>query len=216
MGRVGSVALLALLVGACAPTAQERVHDFNEDGAHLFARGEYDHALEEFQAALMLQPSNPQVLFNLAQCHDRLGHTRQAEQTYREVLQTEPNFVECRHALTTLLLNSGRHVEAQQMVQDWLSRSPKLAAAYAEDGFLYKQDGDPIKALKRYQQALDLDPRNERALVEMAVIYEELNYPDRALVLYQTALDYNPRQPEVVKRINLLTARGVGRPHPES
>ncbi len=193
-----------------------RVHEFNEDGAHLFQRGEYDHAREEFQAALMLEPDNPKVLFNLGQCHDRLGQTRQAEQAYRESLQHDPNYPESRHALTVLLVNGGRLLEAQQMAQDWLRGAPKLAAAYAEDGWLYKQDGDPIKALKRYQQALDLDPRNERALIEMAVIYEELNYPDRALLLYQTALDYNPRQLELVKRINLLNARGVGRPHPES
>jgi tetratricopeptide (TPR) repeat protein len=102
------------------------------------------------------------------------------------------------------------------MVQDWLRREPKRSDAYAEDGWLYKQDGDPIKALKRYQQAIDLDAHNTRALIEMGQIYEERGYPDRALLLYETVLDYNPGQPNVVRRVNLLRARGVGRPRPDS
>jgi len=48
------------------------------------------------------------------------------------------------------------------------------------------------------------------------MLYEERGYPDRALLLYETVLDYDPGQPEVVRRINTLRARGVGRPHPDS
>jgi tetratricopeptide (TPR) repeat protein len=216
MRWVGSVAVLALFVSACAPTIQERVREFNEDGARLFEKGEYDHAREEFQAALMLQPNNPDLLFNLGQCSERLGQPARAEQEYQECLRNDGNHVKGRHALTVLLVNSGRLVEAQRMVQGWLSHEPKLSAAYAEDGWLYKQDGDPIKALKRYQQAIDFDARNTRALVEMGMIYEERGYPDRALLLYETVLDYDPGQPEVVRRINTLRARGVRRPHPDS
>lgn len=216
MGRVGSVAVLALLVSACAPPVRERVQELNRDGVHLFNDGEYDHAREEFQAALLLEPINPTLLFNLGQCYDNLGQASQAEQIYRECLQSEPNNTECRHALTTLLVNGGRLREAQTMVREWLRNQPKLSAAFAEDGWLYKLDGDPLKALKRYQQAIDLDAHNVPALIEMASIYEELNYPSRALLLYQTALDYNPHQPDIVNRVKLLRSQGVKLPHPES
>jgi tetratricopeptide (TPR) repeat protein len=216
MGRVGSVAVLALLVSACAVPVRERVQELNRDGVQLFDKGEYDHAREEFQAALHLQPLNATLLYNLGQCYDRLGQTSQAEQIYHECLQSDPNYADCRHALTAMLVNNGRVAEARSMVRDWLRNAPNLAAAYAEDGWLYQLDGDPIAALKRYQQAIDRDPRDVHALIEMASIYEELNYPSRALLLYQIALDYNPQQPDIVKRVNLLKARGVKLPHPES
>lgn len=216
MGRVGSVAVLALLVSACAVPVRERIEELNRDGVKLFDKGEYDHAREEFQAALHLQPLNAALLYNLGQCYDHLGQTGQAEQIYHECLQSDPNHADCRHALTALLVNNNRFREAQSMVRDWLRDAPKLAAAYAEDGWLYQLNRDPISALKRYQQAIDLDPQNIHALIEMASIYEELNYPSRALLLYQTALDYNPKQPDIVKRVNLLRARGVKLPHPES
>jgi tetratricopeptide (TPR) repeat protein len=216
MGRVGCAAVLALFVAACAPTAQERVHEFNEAGARLFQNGEYDHARAEFEAALMLQPNDAALLYNIGQCYERLGQTRQAEQVYRESLQQDANRADCRHALTALMVNGGRFAEARAMVQDWLDSAPKCSAAYVEDGWLYHKDGDPIKALKRYQQAIEFDPYHNRALVEMGAIYEELNYPERALLLYQTALDHNERDAALVQRVKLLRSRGTGHPHPDS
>lgn len=216
MARVGSVALVALLVSACAPTIQERVQQYNDAGVRLFHDGEYDHAREEFQAALGLLPNNAALLYNLGQCCDQLGQTDRAEQFYRACLKQDVDQADCRHALDVLLVNRGRIAEAQEMVQDWLTGNPKLAAAYAEDGWLYRQEGDPIKAIKRYQQAISLDAHNSRALVEMGQTYEELGHPDRSLLLYQTALNYNPHQPELVKRVNRLRTRGVGPPRPES
>lgn len=217
MGRVGSVAALALLVSACAPTTQERVNVYNDLGVQHFQKGEFDRARDDFQVALKLLPNNFALLYNLGQCYDHLGQSEQAEQIYRLCLQEKPNDADCRHALNVLLVQRGRIVDAQRMVQDWLAREPKLAAAYAEDGWLYQREGDPIKAIKRYQQAIYYDPHNMLALVEMGRIYEEqLNIPSRALKLYQTALDYDPHQPELVKSVNRLRTQDVGFPHPES
>jgi tetratricopeptide (TPR) repeat protein len=217
MGRVGSIAVLALLVAACAPTTQERVQEYNDLGLQRFQQGEYDRARQDFQAALALLPNNAALLYNIGQCCDHLGQTAQAESIYRQCLQLEPNRAECRHALNVLLVQRGRIVEAQRMVQDWLTREPKLSAAYAEDGWLYEQEHDPYRAITRYQQAVFYDPHNTLALVGMARMYEEeLNLPSNALKIYQTALDYDPHQPELIKRVSRLRARGVGPPHPES
>lgn len=217
MGRVGSVSVLALLVSACAPTIAERVHQINDFGVEHFQKGEYDRARADFQAALTLLPNNFTLLYNLGQCYDRLGQVDQAEQIYRRCLQQDANHADCRHALAVLLVQHGRLGEAQDMVQDWLTRQPTLSAAYAEDGWLYQQEGDPIKAIKRYQEAVNYDPHNTRALIAIGRIYEEeLNLPSRALKLYLTALDYDPYQPDLVKRVNRLRSRGVGPPHPES
>jgi tetratricopeptide (TPR) repeat protein len=216
MRRGSWVAGLALCVVACAPTVQERVHEYNEDGVHLFDHRDYAHAAEEFKAALALSPADPGLLFNLGQCYDHLGQTERAEQLYQACLREEPDHAECRHALTVLLVGAGRGPDAVRLVEDWLLHQPGLAAPYAEHGWLYRQVGDPIRALKRYQQALDLDPNNPRALTEMGLLYEEMHYPERALLLYEHALEVNPRQPDLVKRVKLLREKGTGHPHPES
>ena len=101
------------------------------------------------------------------------------------------------------------------MVEDWLRRSPNVAAAYAEDGWLYAQGREPNKAIMRFQQALDKDPNDVRALTEMGRVYEDLHYQDRALVLYQRALLVGSYQPEIEERIRVLKKAGIGPPRPD-
>jgi tetratricopeptide (TPR) repeat protein len=114
-----------------------------------------------------------------------------------------------------LLVHQGRRDEAVRMVEAWLEGSPRVAAAFAEDGWLYAQANDPIRALKRYQQALDLDPHDNRALIEMGRLYEQMHYADRALVLYERALQASPHQPDVIQRVSELRSAGIGPPRPD-
>jgi tetratricopeptide (TPR) repeat protein len=101
------------------------------------------------------------------------------------------------------------------MVQSWLASQPKLAAAYAEDGWLWAQSGDLPRAQARLQQALDLDPHDPRALHELAQLYETMNRPDRATVLYERILERNPQNFAAARRLDELRARGIGRPIPD-
>ena len=213
--RPGWAAGVLVLLAGCVPNEREqRVRAYNEDGVHLFGQGDYVHARDTFQGALALTPEDANLHFNLGQCYDRLGRAELAEQSYRACLQRAPNHPECRHALCVLLVRRGRRDEAVRLVEDWLKTQPRLAAAYAEDAWLWHQAGDLPQAQSRLQQALDLDPHDPRALTEMGLVYEALGYPDRALVAYERCLDVRPNQPELVRRVNELRARGVGPPRP--
>lgn len=205
----------ALVLAGCVTTTEERVHDYNEDGVYLYQKGDYAGARDSFQAALKLQPEDPNVLYNVGECYDRLGDATRAEKFYNECLQRVPNHVACRHSLDLLLVRQNRQPEARKMVDDWLTREPKLAAAYAEDGWLWQQIGDLPRAQARLHQALELEPHDERTLTELAALYEIMQRPDRALVLYERILERDPNRVEIVKRVNLLMAQGAGRPHPE-
>jgi Tfp pilus assembly protein PilF len=100
-------------------------------------------------------------------------------------------------------------------VDDWLAREQKLAAPYAEDGWLRARSGDLVNARGRFQQALERDPNNTFALTELARLYETLHRPDRAVVLYEHSLTVNPHQPDVFQRLSLLRSQNAGRPHPD-
>ncbi len=206
---------LALFAGACADTAQERVRDYNEDGVYLYQRGEFARAGESFRAALELTPEDAGLLYNLAQCHDRLGDAAKAEQLYQECLKRDPDHAACRHSLTLLLARTGRRDEAARSVGEWLAKEPKRSAPYAADGWLLHQAGDLPRAQARLQQALDIDPHDVQALNELALIYEEMQRPERALVLYERALAQDARQPDVAKRVSRLRSQGVGPPRPD-
>jgi len=191
---------------------QERFQQFTSDGIHLFQRGDYVGARDNFEVSLTLEPKDANLLYNLGQCHDRLGQPERAESYYQQCLQFAPNHADCRHALAVLLYRGGRGRDADTMIQAWLVSDPKLGAAYAEDGWRLRQCGELNQAIGRFQQALHHDPHNLRALLELGQIYEEHQRPEFALVMYTRALELSPRQPELVERINLLRSRGVRHP----
>jgi len=207
--------LLVVYVAGCNTAADQRLRDYTNDGVYLFQHGDYRAARESFQAAIALQPDDPNLHYNLGECYARQGGTAQAEKCYTECLARVPNHTACRFAMAELLVHEGRQADAARMVEGWLTSEPKRADAYALDGWLWHQKGDLPRAQGRLQQALEIDPHNERALTELGLIYESMQRPDRAVVLYERVLARNPKQPEVTKRINLLLAKGAGRPQPE-
>jgi Tfp pilus assembly protein PilF len=206
--------LFATLTG-CQTASQDRVRLFNEDGVYLFEHGQYGSARESFEAALQLQPKDPALLYNVGQCYDRQNNPAKAEQVYQQCLQEDPNHAPCRHALALLMLRTGRRTDADQMIEDWLTREPKRADAYVEDGWRLRQDGELTQAQARLQQALDLEPNNVRALTEMALLFEVMELPERAAALYARVLNEDPRQQAVLERLNLLRAKKVGKPLPD-
>jgi tetratricopeptide (TPR) repeat protein len=206
---------LSFALGGCESASQERLRDYNNDGVYLFQRGDYGAARESFQAALTLKPDDPGLLYNVAECYDRLGDTARAERFYSQCLLQDPNHADCRHALASMLMRMGRRDDAAHLIEGWLAREPRLAAAYAEDGWLWHQAGDLPRAQARLQQALELDPHDRRALVELALVYEAMQRPDRAAALYERVLERDPHQAEIAKRLNGLHTQGAGQPRPD-
>jgi tetratricopeptide (TPR) repeat protein len=211
----GAVVLPLIWLAGCAPTAQERLRDYNDDGLSLFRHGSYDQAAQSFEAALALQPGDAQLLYNAGQCYDRTGNAAKAEQYYNACLQKSPNHAGCHTGLAALMLRQGRRDEAVGLIEGWLTSQPRLAAAYAADGCLLHELGDLPSAKLRLEQALELDPHDTRALVELGLVYEALQRPERSLVLYERALAEDPQQDDIAARLHRLEAQGVKRPLPE-
>ncbi len=206
---------LALLGFGCAETLPERVREYNEDGVLLFRQGDYPHARETFQAALTLKPSDPNLLYNLGQCYDRMGQFDRSEKAYNDCLALSPNHAECRHALDVSLVRQHKGAEAKQMIEDWVARQPANSSAYVERGWFYSQLGNLDMAQSSYQTAVMLNPDDVRANVALAELLETINRADRSVSLYEHALEVQPNQPEVRQRLTALLASGVGRPKPD-
>ncbi len=87
--------LAALLLAAAPADAPEKV--FLAEGQKLFGQGRFLEAVEKFEAAFALKP-HPGLHYNLARCHEELGHTGKALKSYREYLRYMPK-VEDRPAV---------------------------------------------------------------------------------------------------------------------
>jgi tetratricopeptide (TPR) repeat protein len=207
--------MLVVLVGSCAPTAQDRGRELTRDGLDLYRRGAFADARDTFRAALAVHPDDPDLLFHLARCTDRMGLAADAERQYRDCLQRDLDHADARHALAVLLVRRGRRDEAVKMAEEWLRERPELAGPYALDGHLCAEKGDLIRARARFQQALDRDPLDARAMVELGRVYERADRADRALWLYERSLAVNADQPEVRRWAEALRKKGTPPPQPD-
>lgn len=62
-----------------------------EEGQSRFQAAEYEKALISFQRAMVLQPA-PELHYNIALCHSRLGDDRQAIESFEQYIdQTDPD-----------------------------------------------------------------------------------------------------------------------------
>lgn len=207
---------LALTLASCATVDEDRWRQINEDGVLLFSKGQYAQALDSFDYALTLRADDPVLLFNMAQCYDRLGNAKNAEQYYAACLQRDPKHADARLSLIMLKYRTGRAPEANAMIQEWLKQQPDSADPYVADAWRYRQEKNLPLAQARLQEALSKDLHNRRALTELAILEEMRGMPDRAYVEYERILEREPNQIEIRERLEVLKTKGVKRPLPSN
>ena len=208
------LAVWAFWAAGCVSPTQDKVQLFNDDGVTMFGRGDFASARESFAIALELSPHDPDLMYNLGQCYDRLGDFASAERYYAQCLQARAGHAEARYSLGMLYYKMGRHAEYQHLVEEWLRERPKDPEPYVLDGWRLRQEAAYPQAQGRLQQALGLDANNNHALIEMGVLYETLSMPERSLALYERALSQHPNQPEIQQRVLILRSQKIGAPLP--
>jgi len=205
---------MTFVLAGCASTGDERWRMFNEDGVDQFAKGNYSNALDSFDYAMTLRPQDPVLIYNSAQCYDRLGDTKKAEQLYAYCVQLDAKHGDARLALIGIKYRTNRAAEANQTIEEWLKQTPPNADAFVADAWRLRQERNYPMAQGRLQQALALEANNRRALTELAILNEIQGMPDRALVLYERILAQDKNQPAIAEQIEVLRVKGTKRAMP--
>ena len=87
LGLVSGLALAAIAASPVEDKVLAKQHF--EAGARHFDLAEYEKALEDFKEAYRLRP-DATFLYNIAQCHRKLGHVDEALTFYRNYLRRAP------------------------------------------------------------------------------------------------------------------------------
>src|SRR5690606_25199600 len=81
-----------------------------------YTLGEADAALEAYQKALDLRPSDPTVSANYGGLLFQLGMIEEAEKVYRAALKQSPDSRELSYNLGLLLLQNGQQPSAKELI----------------------------------------------------------------------------------------------------
>jgi tetratricopeptide (TPR) repeat protein len=209
LGGWCALALLMACLG-CRMVSQGR----NVDGVRYFQQGQYPVALQRFDAALTIDPQNPDTYYNKAAVYHRMGLANrdqnallQAESLYNQCLNIRPDHVDCHRGLAVLLCDTGRTDKAFTLLTNWANLSPQNAEARVELARLYEEAGNRAGAETTLNQALALDMRNWRAHAALGRLREQAGDLPQALQNYQVAYSINRNQPDLQRQIAALQAR---------
>lgn len=153
----------------------------------LGALGKYDEALEQLEAAIKLQPLNPEAYHNRAVIHERKGDVDAAIADYRTALKYNPQYEPSRQALQRLgapmkspeaprtpeqekafalaeeagsLARRGDYKTAMARLDEAEKVAPKFALVYQYRSNVAYLMGDKEAAVAALKKGLELDPGN--------------------------------------------------------
>lgn len=181
-------------------------------GAGLAAAELGDHArsLEYANKGLAGVPGDLSFLYVHAQACRHLGDFDQAEEGYREIVETEPQDFQAVYGLATLLRDQGRGAEARAV----LDEVRRLTLGSVDDSFnlgnLYFSLGDVKAAEKAFQAVLSVEPDHVETHVYLNKLYHEHAEDDRFGKSFDLALRANPRSEALhLARIDAFEAAGT-------
>ena len=155
---------LSLYRHAVAVTAGNTVAHNNLGTAYGQA-GRLAQAMEQFQAALEIDPDYADAHNNLGNALLQQGRTDEAGGHFREALRLDPDLVAARMNYGVVLERSGRLAEAVGQFDRAIELNPELgevrryaAAAHDRWGTALWEGGERDAAIAQFREALRLDP----------------------------------------------------------
>jgi protein O-GlcNAc transferase len=127
-----------------------------------------------------------------AQRHLQGGELQQAENIYRQVLQTEPLQSEALHFLGVIALQVGKNDLAVSLMEQSIAIAPGIAGFHYNLGSARQSQGELERAVVHYREAIRLQPDIVDAHNNLGDALADLGRLEEAVASHQRALALKP------------------------
>ncbi|MCX7068386.1 MAG: tetratricopeptide repeat protein [Methylococcales bacterium] len=176
---------------------------------HLYVPDDVATNLESIQQSQLTPDSSDK--FQRAVDYHQQGLLAEAEQVYKEILQSQPQHADSLHLLGVIAKQRGQAQLAVDLINQSLNINPNNAAAYSNIGLAYQELNRFELALASYNRALSLEPHYADAYFNRGNLLLAHKEFDEALSSYDKTLAINPNHTEtlfsrgiVLKNLNRL------------
>jgi len=135
---------------------------------------------------------NSAQTLELALKHHAAGNLREAEQLYRQILQTSPRHADALHLLGVIAHQLGRHELAVEHMQSALRERPYFAEAQCNLGLALQALGKLDEAVACFRQAVLLRPAYAEAHNNLGTALQAHGKLDEAAASFAQALRLKP------------------------
>lgn len=131
------------------------------------------------------------TLAHAAQCHST-GRLAEAEQGYRQVLQSNPEHPDALHLLGVLIGQSSDAQTGINLINKAVELQPKFPEAFFNLGLLLQSNGLVYEAALSYTRVIRLDLKKAQAWNNLAICFSDLGQIDDALSTIEEGVTRNP------------------------
>jgi len=164
----------------------------NISGDQLYETGDIKEAIEEYNRALLLDPSNTNVHNSLGICYGVLKDYKKAKKAFIAAVELDPDEYMAVYNLGLTNLLSGQPGKALKLFLKANSIVADVFEIAFQTGKLYLERGEPENARKLLEQASRLKPTAGAVFRYMGECYATLNQVDAAIAAYKRAIKQNP------------------------
>jgi len=202
--------------GALFPFEAPTAHGFVTAADALAAQGRFEAALDQYEGARALLPSEPGAAH--VTLYEKIGavlrsvdRLEDARAYYEAALAIDPDAPRALDGATDLSLELGDVERARAWLERWAAVDLQALVAHERLLGLQLAAGEHEAALetrRRVAHAVKDPARAAEQLLAAALVAEEvLSDAARALELYEEALSFNPSSAEVLERVEALLER---------
>jgi tetratricopeptide (TPR) repeat protein len=130
-------------------------------------------------------------LAHASQCHGA-GRLAEAEQGYRQVLQSNPEHPDALHLLGVLIGQSNDVQTGINLINKALQLQPEFPEALFNLGLILQNNGLIYEAALSYTRVIRLDPKRAQAWNNLAICFSDLGQIDDALSTIVEGIAQNP------------------------
>ena len=162
--------------------------DTNSDfvGGHVkranyyIKKGNLEKGIASYENALAIDNINNQLRLNLANLYYNIKNFSKAEQTFKTVIEQEPEYGPTYFSLALLYAELGQIDEAIKMLNIAITKMPENIRLYYNLSLLYDKKDDQKKAENILAKGLKIDHTDESLLYALAYHYSKYNQPEKA------------------------------------
>jgi Flp pilus assembly protein TadD len=176
-------------------------------GTWLSKQGKVKEALDQYAAALKMNPADPLVWYDVGNACAGLGSYDEAIRDYRRALQLAPGRPNLLNNLGCALMAQDRLPEAVTNFEAALQAKPDFAFAHNSVATALFKQGRLEESAQHFYAAWKLAPDNVQFGVNLGDTLVRLGKPEAAVETYRQVLLLQPDNPEITAKLKALGAR---------
>jgi tetratricopeptide (TPR) repeat protein len=192
------VAFLTALITDPALLPDELKYAYYQRGTAHRKGKRYPQALDDYRAALRLDPDYSQALAERGDTYRTIGDFEAALADLGRAIELDPAFEWALVSRSETWLALDRYQEVIDDLTRVLELAPDHAWATSVRGLMYGQIGRNEDALADLDRAIELDPSDEVAYANRGMAYHVLKRFDEALSDFDRAIEHDPDDSSII------------------